>query len=114
MKCDAGSIFVRESDGEIRVWRNDGSEVHRPGRRWFFAAQVKVLLDGADAGSVIACDIDEGWVERYRIDERGRPIIKRSQIHAVEPGAESVGVDIEIETERVCGRVELVFPGPPL
>lgn len=102
--------FVREPDGRVRVWANDGTEQHVPGQRFFSPSQVRVALDDVVLDGFIAADDVEGWVERYRLDAAGRPIVTRWPDDPGGDGAHIRCSKVELATERLTGRVEFVWP----
>lgn len=111
MRVDtATEVLVREPDGRVRAWVNDGTEQHVPGRRFFDANQVRVALDGVLLESFLAADDLEGWIERCRLNDRMQPIVKRWPDDPGGAGANLRCCAVEFETETLRGRVEFVWP----
>jgi YD repeat-containing protein len=109
----ATEILVREPDGCVREWVNDGTEKHVSGRKFFTNHQVRVSLDGVVLDGFLAADDVEGWVERYRRDAEGRPVVKRWPDDPGGAGANLRCCAVEFETETLRGRVEFVWPEAP-
>lgn len=50
--------------------------------RLFFADDLKIFHDGAEIKSFIEADDEAGYLVRYKLDDRGRPVVDRDRFVA--------------------------------